>query len=341
MPNTAILTTKIQFLFFCPLLKSVKGQGSASIGQKCTSTASAKRLIRALPVCRLKGFFRYKLPRVNRKKQLPLCPILRHHRYRGMKHPFFKYQGTGNDFVMIDNRQKHLPEITAAHVQKLCDRRFGIGGDGLILIENHPTLDFHMIYYNADGSQSFCGNGSRCAVAFAKALGIIEDQADFLSTDGEHQATIDANNWVKLAMHDVAEVEVGDDYYFLNTGSPHYIQYVDAVKSIDPVELGRAIRYNERFEAEGTNVNFLEPTEKGLKVRTYERGVEDETLSCGTGVTAAALSASVKGLLKENRCEIEVQGGQLAVSFEKQAQKFTNIWLEGPATFVFKGEVDV
>lgn len=260
-----------------------------------------------------------------------------------MKLKFYKYQGTGNDFVMIDNRTSEVESVSVELVQRLCDRKMGIGADGLIVLNEHPTLDFEMIYWNADGSQSFCGNGSRCAVQFASQIGMFNAPGTrFLSTDGEHSASFFNNGWVSLLMHDVANIEQGDDYYYLNTGSPHYIKYVDDVDAIDVYEEGRAIRYNDRFKAEGTNVNFVQVLDDGIKVRTYERGVEDETLSCGTGVTAAAITASIRGLLAENKCNIKTLGGDLSVSLVPSNDGgFTEICLAGPATFVFEGDIEV
>ena len=254
---------------------------------------------------------------------------------------FYKYQGTGNDFVMIDNRNNLFDKDNLKLVQKLCDRKFGIGADGLILIENLDDLDFNMIYFNADGSQSFCGNGSRCAVAFAKYLGIIEKQAMFLSTDGEHEAWINDEGEVSLKMHDVESIEKGDDYYFINTGSPHYIVNVDDVKNVDVKEQGAVIRYNDRFKEEGTNVNFVKYNENALDIRTYERGVEDETLSCGTGVTAAALSLADSNGLEAGVIQINASGGNLKVGFKRVGNEFKDIWLIGPATYVYKGEVEL
>jgi diaminopimelate epimerase len=258
-----------------------------------------------------------------------------------MQIEFYKYQGTGNDFVMIDNRNNVFDKTNLKYVQQLCDRRFGIGADGLILIENLDDLDFNMIYFNADGTQSFCGNGSRCAVAFAKHLGIIEKQAMFLSTDGEHEAWINNEGEVSLKMHDVTSIEKGEGYYYINTGSPHYILNVDDVKAVDVKVEGAAVRYNERFKAEGTNVNFVKFNDIELDIRTYERGVEDETLSCGTGVTAAALSlADTKGL-QEGVISINAVGGNLKVGFKRNGNEFKDIWLIGPATSVFKGTVEL
>jgi len=254
---------------------------------------------------------------------------------------FYKYQGTGNDFVMIDNRNNVFDKANLKQVQQLCDRRFGIGADGLILIENLDDLDFNMIYFNADGSQSFCGNGSRCAVAFAKYLGIIEKQAMFLSTDGEHEAWINNEGEVSLKMHDVESLEKGNDYYFIDTGSPHYIVNVEDVKAVDVKEKGAAIRFNDRFKVEGTNVNFVKYNNNTLDIRTYERGVEDETLSCGTGVTAAALSLADSQSLDAGVIHINASGGNLKVGFKRNGNGFKDIWLIGSATFVYKGEVGI
>ncbi len=258
-----------------------------------------------------------------------------------MQIEFYKYQGTGNDFVMIDNRNNVFDKTNLKHIQRLCDRRFGIGADGLILIENEEYLDFNMIYFNADGSQSFCGNGSRCAVAFAKYLGIIEKQAMFLSTDGEHEAWINNEGEVSLKMHDVTHIEQGDDYYYINTGSPHYIVNVEDVNNLNVKTEGAAIRYNERFKAKGTNVNFVKYDGVELDIRTYERGVEDETLSCGTGVTAAALSLADTNKLQEGVIYVNAAGGNLKVGFKRTGNEFKDIWLIGPATFVYSGNIEV
>lgn len=253
-----------------------------------------------------------------------------------MKIRFSKYQGTGNDFVMIDNRDgsvSHGPELAA----RLCDRKFGIGADGLILLETSDTVDFDMIYYNADGSQSFCGNGSRCVVRFASSLGLIDHEATFTAIDGTHQARIE-DGIVHLKMNDVADYERGDSYYFIDTGSPHYILYVDDLQEVDIVKEAQKIRYNDRFKEEGTNVNFVQRTPQGLKLRTYERGVEGETLSCGTGVTAVALSGAIGDGMKD-LVKLESMGGSLEVRFARNGNGFTDIWLSGPAEEVFVGEV--
>lgn len=252
----------------------------------------------------------------------------------------YKYQGTGNDFVIIDNREKNI-SLSTEQVRLLCDRRFGIGADGLMLLELEPGIDFKMVYFNSDGRESsMCGNGGRCITAFAKSLGIISSEAKFLAIDGMHEAKI-AEDFVSLKMNDVRQMEVGEDFFFLNTGSPHYVKFVNNLDTFNVYEEGRKIRYSNRFKEEGTNVNFAERRDHELFVRTYERGVENETLSCGTGVTAVALVAGFKGWSTDKHsCRIKTPGGNLNVRFEKVLEStFYNIWLEGPATFVFKTEI--
>lgn len=257
-----------------------------------------------------------------------------------MKVNFYKYQGTGNDFVMIDNRENKVDKTNLKLVAKLCDRKFGIGADGLILIENHPEVDFDMIYFNADGTKSFCGNGSRCAVAFAKHLGIIENKTTFNAIDGIHEAIINGE-LIELKMGNVSEIEKGTDYFFIDTGSPHYIQYTDSVQKIDIVPTAHKVRYNERFKLKGTNVNFVQKVAETLEMRTYERGVEDETLSCGTGATAVALSGAIKHGLA-SPVAIKVQGGELQIKFNQISDnEFNDIWLIGKGELVYSGEIEV
>jgi diaminopimelate epimerase len=257
-----------------------------------------------------------------------------------MKLTFYKYQGTGNDFVMIDNRQQLFDKNNTKNIARLCDRRFGIGADGLILLENHPELDFKMVYYNADGNESsMCGNGGRCITAFANHLGIIESQASFEAIDGLHQAIID-NEIVKLQMQDVISVERHNQHVFLNTGSPHHVQMENDINELAIKEVGSKIRYGQPYNEFGTNVNFVKKLSENIfKVRTYERGVEDETLSCGTGVTAVAIAMFETSETQSNLITLETEGGKLQVSFEKKDDIFSNIWLIGPAVQVFKGEI--
>jgi diaminopimelate epimerase len=265
-----------------------------------------------------------------------------------MKISFFKYQGTGNDFVMIDNRQNNFPKENTKFIEKLCNRRFGIGADGLILLENEeiasnlakPT-DFRMVYYNSDGNQSsMCGNGGRCIVAFAKMLSIIDREATFLATDGLHHASILDNDSISLQMKNVAEIKIENDYVFLNTGSPHHVMLVGDLENYDVKKNGATIRYSELYGKEGSNVNFVKQlSENHFALRTYERGVEAETLSCGTGATAVAIAMHAIGKTNAHHIYLDVEGGKLEVSFEKDGNSYTNVFLKGSATFVFEGEI--
>jgi diaminopimelate epimerase len=258
-----------------------------------------------------------------------------------MKIAFFKYQGTGNDFVILDNRDGMYNGLTVKQVKHICDRRFGIGADGLMLLSKKEGYDFEMIYFNADGNESsMCGNGGRCLVKFAHHIGIHKNTYHFIATDGEHFADIDNDQTVRLKMKDVTQVQEHSTYAVLNTGSPHFVKFATNVKDVDVVETGREIRYSKEFKEEGVNVNFVESIdEDSIYVRTYERGVEDETMSCGTGVTAAALMSAhnEKGF---NRVEVQTPGGHLSVEFDKNDDEhFENIWLCGPAEFVYQGEI--
>lgn len=258
-----------------------------------------------------------------------------------MKHTFYKYQGTGNDFVMIDNRQEWFDKKNTKQVAFLCDRRFGVGADGLILLENHPDLDFKMVYYNADGNESsMCGNGGRCIVAFAKQLGIISDKAAFEAIDGVHHAKIE-NGLVKLQMQDVNTVEKHADHVFLDTGSPHHVQFEAHIEDFDIKTKGAGIRYGAPYNEAGSNVNFVKKiADDVFAVRTYERGVEDETLSCGTGVTAVAIAMDfLRETNHRDTITLQTQGGNLKVAFTKDGDIYRNVWLIGPATFVYKGEI--
>lgn len=260
-----------------------------------------------------------------------------------MKIKFYKYQGTGNDFVMIDNRQNIFPKNNTKLIEKLCDRRFGIGADGLILLENDNSTDFKMVYYNSDGNESsMCGNGGRCLVAFAKKMNVIQNETTFIATDGLHHATVSETGIVSLQMKDVDSVNIQSDYVFLNTGSPHHVTFVDYLEHFDVVTNGAKIRYSDLYGKAGSNVNFVNQiNENHFAVRTYERGVEDETLSCGTGVTAVAIAMNATGKTNANQIELDVQGGKLEVSFEKNNGIYSNVHLIGPATFVFEGEVEL
>ncbi|MEQ8338128.1 MAG: diaminopimelate epimerase [Cyclobacteriaceae bacterium] len=253
-----------------------------------------------------------------------------------MKISFQKFQGTGNDFILIDNRDHKFPADDTALITRMCDRKFGIGADGLILIEHEDTLDFKMIFFNPDGSKSLCGNGSRCAVAFAHQLNLADDKTKFITTDGPHDAHFDEEGIIHFSLHDVSEVKEHGEDLFIDTGSPHYIRFVKDLNDLDVIQEGRSIRYDKRFAPGGTNVNFVELKADGIAVRTYERGVEDETLSCGTGVTACALAATTKGYTSP--VNISTSGGNLQVSFEQTSpHEFRNIYLAGPVKKVFEG----
>ena len=258
-----------------------------------------------------------------------------------MKLQFFKYQGTGNDFVMIDNRKSIFDKKDTKKIAFLCDRRFGIGADGLILLENHPTLDFKMVYYNSDGNPStMCGNGGRCITAFAKHLGIIDNEASFEAVDGPHHSFIE-EDIVKLQMQNVENIEDHKGHVFLDTGSPHHVQLEQNLETLDIRRIGSNIRYGSPYNEKGANVNFVKKnSNNNFAVRTYERGVENETLSCGTGVTAVALAMHFLGEAKNNLVSLQTPGGKLKVSFEKQQNRYTNIWLIGPAVMVYKGEIE-
>jgi diaminopimelate epimerase len=260
-----------------------------------------------------------------------------------MELEFYKYQGTGNDFVMIDNRSNTFPKKNTQLVAHLCDRRFGIGADGLILLDTDATTDFRMVYYNSDGNlSSMCGNGGRCLVAFAKKLNVIQNETTFMATDGLHHATVGADGIVSLQMIDVAEIKNTQDYSFLNTGSPHHVQIVEDLQHFNVKENGAAIRYGNLYGQAGSNINFVKKIdETTFSLRTYERGVEDETLACGTGATAVAIAMNATGQTNSNEINLNVEGGKLAVSFDIEDGKYTNVFLKGPAEFVFKGTIQI
>ena len=260
-----------------------------------------------------------------------------------MKIPFYKYQGAGNDFILVDNSKLGIDHHHPALIARLCDRRFGVGGDGMMFLQDREGYDFEMVYYNADGKpSSMCGNGGRCIVAFARLLGVIDAETDFLAVDGPHHATISANgDWVSLRMIDVNQLSRDEEAYVLDTGSPHYVQLASNLESKDVYADGYAIRNNNTYKAKGINVNFVEPMAEGYFVRTFERGVEDETYACGTGVTAVALAmARHHNQTGHITTPIKVLGGNLNIRFDYDGQLFSNIYLEGPAVQVFAGEVE-
>jgi len=260
-----------------------------------------------------------------------------------MKINFHKYQGTGNDFIILDNREGYYSHLETKQIQRLCDRRFGIGADGLMMLNNLTGYDFEMLYFNADGKTgSMCGNGGRCMIRFASNMGVRKYTYRFMASDGEHEGELDQQNIIRLKMKNVNKVEEHSSYSILDTGSPHFVKFASDVDNVDVLETGREIRHSKRFIPDGINVNFVENKDDDtIYVRTYERGVEDETLSCGTGVTAAAL-VSAHNPLGFNKVNVHTPGGKLSVEFNKiDDVTFDNIWLCGPAEFVFSGEVEI
>ena len=255
---------------------------------------------------------------------------------------FSKYQGAGNDFILIDNRTGCFDRNNVDLVNKMCDRRFGIGADGLMLLQDTNNYDFEMVYYNADGKEgTMCGNGGRCIVAYARDLQIITEKTDFLAVDGPHQADISLDQ-VNLEMIDVDVVDRDQDAFVINTGSPHFVQKVENLRHYDVYQNGYTIRNNDTYGEKGINVNFVEKENDGYFVRTFERGVEDETLACGTGATAAAMAMAIDQNMEGNiEIPIRVLGGQLYISFFKKGSSFTQVRLKGPANFVFSGEIEV
>ena len=230
---------------------------------------------------------------------------------------FYKYHGTGNDFVLIDNRSLFFDKNNLELISKICSRHTGVGADGLILLENHNQYDFKMIYFNSDGKQtSMCGNGGRCVISFAKKLNIINDNVTFLAIDGLHEGIIN-EDIIKIKMIKVSNIDEAHNGCLLDTGSPHFVKFCSSVNNINVFDSGRELRNNKEISEDGVNVNFTEIIDNtSIKVRTYERGVENETLSCGTGVIASVLSAHSKGLVDSNRIKITTLGGELFVSFD-------------------------
>ncbi|MFT4753351.1 MAG: diaminopimelate epimerase [Salibacteraceae bacterium] len=256
-----------------------------------------------------------------------------------MSIPFYKYNGTGNDFIMIDNRDQKFDASNTPLIHKLCTRHFGIGADGLILLENEKGFDFKMVYFNSDGNEStMCGNGGRCIIRFAHDLKIIDTETHFSAIDGPHMGKVLDSN-ISLQMQNVSKIEVNETFTELDTGSPHYVAFMDQLPGKDFVQLAGDIRRTPPYTQKGINVNFASITPKGITMRTFERGVEDETLACGTGATAVAISAFHTGKVYQTNIPIHVIGGELNVSFDKNEEGYSNIWLTGPAEFVFEGKI--
>jgi diaminopimelate epimerase len=254
---------------------------------------------------------------------------------------FNKYQGAGNDFIIIDNRDKVFNPNNSELISRLCDRRFGIGADGLILINSSREFAFEMVYFNSDGFEgSMCGNGGRCAADFVIRSAIAGKTMTFKAVDGLHEASSEGG-LIRLKMNDVTGPKLINNNYFLNTGSPHYVIFTNQVSALDVFAEGKRLRWSEAFKPGGTNVNFAEVENDGIYVRTFERGVEDETLSCGTGVTASAIASVLTGHFDRGPVNVRTRGGNLRVEFEVKGDEITDIWLRGPATFVFEGNVEI
>jgi diaminopimelate epimerase len=259
-----------------------------------------------------------------------------------MKQIFYKYQGTGNDFIVIDNRNLTFDKNNSNLINKMCDRKFGIGADGLILLENSDISNFKMLYFNADGNTgSMCGNGGRCIVHFAKFLKIIDNSCSFEAPDGLHFATIE-KDIVSLQMKNVDKIKESNNNIFLDTGSPHHIEFTDNLNQTDVYNVGKKIRYNKPYNQKGTNVNFVEQiNENTFKMRTYERGVENETLSCGTGATAVAIAVNKTNKTNKNHVFLETLGGKLEVFFRKENNQYIDVFLKGRVQQIFKGEYPI
>ena len=254
---------------------------------------------------------------------------------------FHKYQGAGNDFVFIDNRKAIFPKNNNELISHLCDRNFGIGADGIILIENDTNTDFKMVYFNPDASETMCGNGARCAVAFAKKLNMIDRHTSFVAFDGVHHAQINNDHSISLAMNDVNAIEMKENYVFTNTGTPQHVELVDNLNDFPVFETGRRIRY-DLYGKEGSNVNFVEQLDTNtFRVRTYERGVENETLACGTGVTAVAIAMHKTQNTEHSSINLLAEGGNLKVSFKEVEGNYKDVVLTGPADFVFEGSIEI
>jgi len=254
---------------------------------------------------------------------------------------FNKYQGAGNDFIIIDNRAGHFNPDDSKLINKLCDRRFGIGADGLILVSGNDNSDYEMKYFNSDGYLgSMCGNGGRCTAHFALKEKIAGNKQRFQAFDGIHQAFID-NDQVRLSMGDVNEYKIIDGNYFINTGSPHYVVFREDIDKTDVNREGKELRWSHLSAPGGTNVIFIQVLDRGLYIRTFERGVAEETLACGTGVTASAIASVLNGHFDTGTVNVKARGGDLRVEMKIINEKITNLWLTGPATFVFEGKIEV
>jgi diaminopimelate epimerase len=259
-----------------------------------------------------------------------------------MKIIFNKYEGAGNDFIIVKNTPKIIDHSDGLLIRRLCDRHFGIGADGLIMTEECEGFDFRMYYFNADGSPgAMCGNGARCAAHFVMS-GITGFRAlKFMAGDGVHTATPTGLNSIEISITDVSGIRESPDGILVNTGVPHLVVFTDDNTQTDMVTFGRALRWSQAYAPEGVNVNLVSITGGKISVRTYERGVEDETLACGTGITASAIAAAYTGKIVTGITQVMAKGGFLSVRYKLSGDGATDIFLAGPATPVFKGEIEI
>lgn len=258
-----------------------------------------------------------------------------------MKILFNKYEGTGNDFIIVRNSPPVLDHADSELVRRLCDRRFGIGADGLILIEECAGYDFRMVYFNCDGLPStMCGNGARCAAHYVMKNITGFRNLTFMASDGAHYARHTGGDNIEVSIRDVSGFTETSDGVLLNTGVPHLVVFADNIDEADLTATARPLRFSPAYAPRGVNVNLVETDGQQLKVRTYERGVEDETLSCGTGVTASAIAAAITGKIVTDDIMVKARGGTLSVRFRLYAGGATDIHLTGPATFVYTGEIE-
>ena len=252
---------------------------------------------------------------------------------------FYKYQGTGNDFIIIDDRDNTFDCNDNKLISTLCERKMGIGADGLIVLRNHSSHDFEMIYFNSDGYlSSFCGNGGRCIIDFARYLGIINSDTVFIACDGEHKGRI-TDDIIHLQMKEVKNIELFDDGIILDTGSPHYVKMVSELSSLNVKLEGAKIRNSPQFITEGININFV-LNEPHMQIRTYERGVEDETFSCGTGVVASVIAMHYSKQINKETVDVSTLGGNLVVDFEYSNNCYHNIWISGRVNMIFSGKFE-
>ena len=258
-----------------------------------------------------------------------------------MKISFDKYHGCGNDFIIVDNLSNTFPKDSENEIKKFCNRRFGIGADGLILVNHNDKFPIEMIYYNSDGKIStMCGNGGRCFMHYCYNNDIIKNKSEFLACDGVHYGVVN-DDYVKVSMSDVNGYKKYNDYLFLNTGSPHLVKCVNDVSSFDLINISRNIQKINQFD-KGVNVNLVSRKNDDLyQIRTYERGVEEETLSCGTGAVASALALNILSLVNSKTVNLDTKGGLLTVDFHKSNSKYTDIHLSGKVKKVFTGIIEL